>query len=185
MNFAGYEYLLDGSSWAMDDLHIEILHGLIMEHRPKTVMEIGSYRGRSAIAYIEALKAGADFTLHLVEPNPRDSLLRLVDSCGFKNRIRMYTASSWEIQIPCDFVFIDGDHRWPAVADTLAAVALGSKVIAMHDTRAHEHGYRHVWGSYTAARLLEKMPGRQWHEDFDKRAGMRTERGLGWSIASV
>lgn len=183
MNFEGYEYLLDGSRWAMDDLHIRMLHDLVIEHRPASVMEIGSYRGRSAIAYLEAIKAGVDFHLHLVEPEPRDTLLRLIDASEFRRRISLHTAPSWELQIPCDLVFIDGNHTWPAVGDTLSALALGTRVIALHDTRGMENGYKHVWGSALAARLLERFPGREWHEDAARRPGMATERGFGWSVA--
>lgn len=183
MNFEGYDYLLDSSRWAMDDLHIRMLHGLVMEYRPQTVMEIGSYRGRSAIAYLEAMKAGAGFHLHLVEPEPRDTLFRLIDESGFGNRITLHAAPSWELMIPCDLVFIDGNHTWPAVGDAMTALTLGTRVIALHDTRGMENGYKHVWGSALAARMLERCAGRTWHEDALRREGMATERGFGWSVA--
>lgn len=179
--FSPYAYTLDDSGWELDDCHVQLLFDTLMEVKPKVVVEIGSFRGRSAIAYMEALKAGAKFSLHLIEPSPQASLLRLIEESGFKDRVKLHEKPYWELLIPADFVFVDGDHSWPCIADVLAALTMGVKTIAMHDTRSHECGYPGTWGSHMVAQMLEASPSRTWVEDAGRRPGMRTERGFGIS----
>lgn len=185
IDFTRYAWLLDHSSWHMDDVHVQMLHDLVLEHRPATVMEIGSYRGRSAVAYFAALDAGADFHLHLVEPRPQPTLLQLIEESGHADRVTLHRTGSWDLGIPADFVFIDGHHGWPALADALSALTLGAQVIAFHDTCAWEHGADTTWGCHLAAKLLRGAVGRQWHEDAEPRAWMKTERGFGWSVKNA
>jgi hypothetical protein len=82
-------------------------------------------------------------------------------------------------------VFIDGDHRWPALADLATALALKTPVIAMHDTNSLTAGIESCWGSEMAASILREAPGRLWSEDKEKREGQHTQRGFGWSVAST
>ena len=141
-------------------------------------MEIGSFRGASTAALVEAVNQGRLSHLHVVEPRPTPELRRVVESCKFPGRVTMHSLSSWELQFtPPDFVFIDGDHEWPAVADTLRALTWGAKVIVMHDTQNHTE-FKGTWGSNLAAALLKQAPGRVIFEDAVRRKGGHTHRGF-------
>jgi hypothetical protein len=166
----------------MDGHHLKMLDGVLREHRPATVMEIGSHKGVSTQPLLDALADGVITTLHIVEPSPTPELLARIRSCKASASIHLHTQPSWELNIPCDFVLIDGDHRWPALADLAVCLAQRTPIIAMHDTRSLDVGIASCWGSTMAAAILRKASGREWHEDFEKRPGAWTERGFGWSV---
>lgn len=169
----------------MDQLHLDLLAKLLHKHRPKTVMEIGSFKGVSTQVFLDALETGVIERLIIVEPSITPELKARIDRSGMGHKVRIETQSSWEILEPVDFVLIDGDHRWPAFADLAQALALRVPVIAMHDTASMTAGIKSCHGSEQAFEILKACPNREWFEDKEKRAGMWTERGFGWSAALV
>lgn len=172
------------SEWPMfiDAHHLQMLDAIVRKYCPKVVMEIGSHKGVSTQPLLNALGEGIIEQLHIIEPVPTPELLARIKACPASGKVRLHTRPSWELSIPCDFVFIDGDHRWPALADLAMCLAHNTPIIAMHDTRSYDVGIKSCWGSTMAAKILQCAPGREWHEDFEKRPGMWTERGFGWSI---
>jgi hypothetical protein len=166
-----------------DEYHVHLLHeaacldtGVPLQQR--VGIEVGSFRGWSTAALIEAINKGKLQHLHIVEPKPTPSLLRVIGMCAFPGRVTLHTQCYWELKIDnVDFVFIDGDHRWPAVADTLKAIADAPSMICMHDTHAWPR-LKDCWGSVLAAKCLRDIKGRECFRDFEDRPGQFTFRGL-------
>ncbi len=178
-----YDYTQDKRMMSMDDVHVHMLRravdldtGIPCEDR--VVVEIGSYRGRSTTALVHALEAGAIGLLHVVEVNPTQELVRLITESTCKDKIHLHTWPFWELDVEVNHMaFIDGDHRWPALADALACLALDVPIIAMHDSQSYPTLPK-CWGAYTAANVLRKAKGRTVWEDAEKREGADTWRGF-------
>ena len=162
-----------------------MLQALIEERSPKVAVEIGSHDGVSTQAFLDALDAGFIEQFHIIELHITSALQARIDACKAKDRVTIHLKPYWEAQIEADLVFIDGDHRWPALADLATALALKVPVIAMHDTNSFTAGIESCWGSEMAASILRKAPGRSWGEDKELREGQHTQRGFGWSVAST
>ena len=185
-DFEPYRFTIDDTTAPTDEFHVHMLRrALDACNRPLVAVEIGSWRGTSTSAFIDAVNAGVVKHFHIFEVNPRPELLQVISMCKFPERVTLHQLRTWDEQNPvkfADFVFVDADHQWPALADTLQALAWGAEVIVLHDTREWENGTHDCWGVATAARILKQAVGREWREDFEKRPGMRTERGLGISV---
>lgn len=166
---------------AMDKRHICMLKDLAKEEwqGSRIGVEIGSYKGESTRALIEALNEGDLDHLHVIEINPLPELKSILAKANDSSKVTLHTKPSWDITEikAADFVFIDGDHRWPAVADTLRALCWGAKVIAMHDSSTWPR-LSGCWGSWNAAKMLKEAPGRTWTEDNEDRPGELTFRGF-------
>jgi hypothetical protein len=172
--------------WAMDLRHINALRRVAELVRPKTIVEIGSHRGHSTAGFLKALETLTDATLHLVEPAPTPDLLALLERSPVKDRVVLHRDSSWELgELMPDFVFIDGSHEWPALADLAWCLASQTAVIAIHDTRSHFHGIGGCWGAQLAADILRTATGREWIADEERRPGEWTHRGLGLSVCNL
>lgn len=162
--------------WAMDLRHVTLLQRLLELLRPKVAVEIGSYLGHSTCAFAAAQQK-VGFDLHLVEIKPTPQLRSLIGLCA--SNTWLHTEPSWEANIKGDFVFIDGDHEWPALADLCHALSVNTPVIALHDTC---NSLKQCWGSKLAADILRQAPGRTWYEDAETREGEDTHRGFGVSV---
>jgi hypothetical protein len=93
-------------------------------------------------------------------------------------KITLHKSPSWETSIvDADFVFIDGDHRWPALIDTLRALSWNAKVICLHDSNAWPR-LTHCWGAHHAALALKGFKDRTWIEDKEERKQEATWRGF-------
>jgi hypothetical protein len=178
-----YQYTKEKKLWAMDDLHILLLrHALTLDTGipplQRTCVEIGSYRGRSTVAFIHALETGDIGQLHIIEPTPTPELRRVITETPAAPRIQLHTRPYWEIRPHANhLVLIDGDHRWPAIADTLTALTLQAPIIAMHDT----HNFPTVpacWGAALAGDQLRQHTARHPWEDHQHRPGTNTFRGF-------
>lgn len=176
------KYPLVQSEWMqMDDRHIYMLHNAAISdwEGSRIAVEIGPWKGRTTCALIEALNMGKLDHLHIIEPNITPELRKVVACATDVSKVTLHTTPSWDLTtIPsADFVFIDGDHRWPALADTLRALTWGAKVICMHDTQAFPR-LSACWGSWNAAKLLRQHPEWTCVEDAIDRAGEKTFRGF-------
>ena len=178
--FNKYKYTLDTAHempWNMDILHISMLKRAIPKDAIR-IIEIGSYRGASTAAFVEALNEGKNFELHLIEPKPQEQLYRLINKCEKRANIVLHKCRSHDVFLQCDMVLIDGSHDWPALHDIARSLAMGTPVIAMHDTRTYLYGQSDCWGAYEAGKILRNCPSRKWQEDCKPRRGMHTHRGF-------
>jgi hypothetical protein len=180
-NFDLGKYPLVESEWMqMDDRHIYALHAAAVSEwtGPRVAVEIGPWKGRTTCALIEALNAGKLDHLHVIEVKPTRELRAVLACAHDQSKVTLHTKPSWDLDLDAaDFVFIDGDHRWPALADTLRALTWGAKVICMHDSQAYPR-LPSCWGSHNAARMLKQHPGRTWEEDAEDRPNEKTFRGF-------
>jgi len=180
-NYDMTKYPLFPSEWMqMDDRHVYLLHAAACSDwaGSRIAVEIGPWKGRTTTALIEALNIGKLDHLHVIETGPTPELHRVLACVNDPTKVTLHTTPSWESKIErADFVFIDGDHRWPALLDTLRALTWGAKVICMHDSQAYPR-LDGCWGSWNAARLMKEHPDWTWEEDCEDRAGEKTFRGF-------
>lgn len=178
-DYSPYRFAHCGTHMPMDEYHIQLLYAACtLGGRDKVAVEIGSYRGASTAAMIEAVNQGWIRHLHVVEIKPTDALRKVIGMCKYPDRVTLHTRPSWEIEIDRpDLVFVDGDHKWPAVGDVLRAVTWGSSIICMHDSKTYPT-IAGTWGARLAAGLLAEMQDREKFEDSQARDGMLTYRGF-------
>ncbi|MFH1220372.1 MAG: class I SAM-dependent methyltransferase [Candidatus Eisenbacteria bacterium] len=141
----------------------ELLFGLASQVRSGCIVEIGSYRGRSAIALALASKLNAGVPVYAVDPHqpikrvlrrsfgPRDGakLLENATRCGVSDLVNpVYLASAmassdWDKKV--SLLFIDGDHKYEEVSRDFRCwepfVARGG-LIVLHDARNPNPGPR-------------------------------------------
>jgi len=161
--------------WFIDETHVNLLHEIIMIAKPKVAMEIGSYKGASLVAFLEAMDT-IPFQLHVVEPVITPELAILISTSPHRSRIIIHKENSYLTKINPDFIFIDGDHDMGVWKDMLYCFVRGVPTIAMHDTRTTLPQCK---GSREVAELLR---GENFLEDCKRRPDERTERGFGlWS----
>jgi len=169
----------------MDPRHIELLRRLILTHKPHRAVEIGSYKGESTQAFLDAMQELPDLTLDVVDPKIRQELVDRVKLAGLEDRVNFVLDPVFDVPVlggDPDLVFIDGDHRWPALGDMSWALASGASVVAMHATQSHVHNIPNTLGAYRAANILRNAYGRVWNEDAEIREKEWTHRGFGWSV---
>lgn len=159
---------------AMDYRHVEALYEAILTAHPVVAVEIGSYMGHSTTAFLHAMESLLRMELHIFEPYPTPELLRIISG---NSRVHLHESPIWDSPIEPDFVFIDGDHGVPALADLAFCLARGVRTIAMHDSNGFTAGLTPS-GSETAANLLKTMHGFYHTEDKEYREGEWTQRGF-------
>ncbi len=92
-----------------------LLYMLVRMLRPKSVLEIGTFTGYSALCIAEGLEDGA--VLHTVEVDDEleDISTSFFERCDFSDRIKLHIGSALDIaptlNTTFDLVFIDGDKR--------------------------------------------------------------------------
>jgi hypothetical protein len=164
----------------MDDRHIYQLYDAACSEWQGTrvAVEIGSWKGRTTAALVTALTEWKLDHLHIVDVKPTAELRAVMAMVADQSKVTLHTVPSWECPIEkADFVFIDGDHRWPAVGDTLRALTWGASVICMHDSGSYPR-IGSCWGAKMAATMLKQYPNRIWVEDCKDREGEKTFRGF-------
>lgn len=83
--------------------------------QPKTILEIGTYTGYSALCLAEGLQAGG--TLHTIELNDEleNFILNFFNKSEYKNQIKLHIGNALKLiqEMPneIDLVFIDADKR--------------------------------------------------------------------------
>ena len=138
INLTRYPYTQDKNGWAMDDTHIDALYRLLLHVKPKVVVEVGCWYGRSTCAYVEAQRMGISPTVHLVDISFTDSLRKVVANAPDHTRFILHECSSNDFRIAADIVVIDADHNsLPAARDFGWAVGWRTLWIVAHDVCAY------------------------------------------------
>jgi predicted O-methyltransferase YrrM len=125
------EEALDGVDGWFSSREARVLQQSIRDlspERPITVVEIGSFRGRSTIAAGHALLERAEGgTLYAIDPQDDERFQELrsnVAGAGVESVVRLIRATSREARKqfgaePVDLIFIDGSHEYEDVRDDL------------------------------------------------------------------
>jgi hypothetical protein len=182
-DFEAYRFAYDDGRMPMDEYHIHLLHEACkidvgVHALDKVAVEIGSYHGASTSALVEALNQGLIGHLHVVEIRPNEFLRRVLAMASDSSKVTLHTCPFWEVSIDrVHLVFIDGDHKWPAVGDAMRALTLGAEIICMHDSQSYP-SIPGTWGAKLAAGMLKDCKDRHWFEDCESRNGWMTHRGF-------
>lgn len=100
---------------------LELLDQLVRKYEPKSIVEIGAWDGCSTMTLgLAAKKIGGH--VFSIDPKLSDILKTNIAELGLENHVTKLTQSSpWIdmniIELPIDFLFIDGNHntRWVLV----------------------------------------------------------------------
>ncbi len=158
----------------IDERHRLWLRSVLLSGHFDRTLEIGSWRGWSTTAFIDALAAGKIVDCHICEPFPQQELLNRIANL----RIGLHPETSVETLSDdgaWDFVFIDGDHQLSTVMAE-AELLLRWKVptIMAHDTCNGDPGCE---GPQHMKVMLQKA-GYLILEDAIRRDGELTHRGM-------
>lgn len=160
----------------MDKPHIDMIVERASRGDLHAVVEVGCHKGVSTAPLVRLLREGLIESLWLYDIAPTPELHELVDDVP---GVYLETRHYWEKPTWGDMVIIDGDHRWPALADLATALAWRATVIVLHDSMAKEKaGLDDCWGAGLAADILRRAPYRKTVEDYAKRDGYYTQRGI-------
>jgi hypothetical protein len=160
--FAEAFALADGIPGWFDELSAAEFWAMIHEVRPRTVVEVGSYLGRSTVFAAEALRhAGVDAQLHAIDPHTGDrqqleklglttlptlDLFRVfLASSGNADAVELHVAPSRDVlrewEGPIDFLFVDGWHEYEAVLGDVrgfGAFLSESGIVCIDDVGTYE-----------------------------------------------
>jgi predicted O-methyltransferase YrrM len=131
-----------------------VLYGLARSLEPKTIVEIGSARGKSTCCLALACCHNGGGHVHAIDPqmvndwSEREtsgdnyshlranlSLFELEEWCTVHRCTSAETAANW--REPIDFLFVDGDHSYEGVKsdfDLFAPWLRPEALVAFHDT---------------------------------------------------
>ena len=178
MNTTRWDFTKDNNNppWAMDVRHIRMVTECLIGFQTKRAVEIGCLNGRSSVAFVEAVEQGSWLKwVGFCDTKPTDGIRRVAGELANKG-IAVETLWNDSKLIPwvADTWLIDGDHAPEAVwADFHKALKGSAKVLIIHDT------YHHLFpGPGEVAKLLRNDAGFTVWEDFKKREGEETDRGL-------
>jgi predicted O-methyltransferase YrrM len=127
--------------------HPFFLYSLVRWLQPKTVVEIGTHLGMSAVWMARGVQENGDGHLWCIDPfcwvneSQEEQWHNNILACGVQDHVTLIKGRSEEVEWPAkiDMAFIDGNHTYPVCKyDTEKAVALGARIIAIHDTVSWE-----------------------------------------------
>ncbi len=136
---------LAAEDWSSEPELLEVFYCLTRERRPQTILEIGTYVGRTAFLFACALERnqyGRIFTVDnnesgvLPQAKARFAQSQLNDRTTLIERSSQDAFANW-VRTKIDILFIDGSHSY---LDASADFALWSRhisvggIIVMHDT---------------------------------------------------
>lgn len=183
MKFARWSHLLEDPDhtppWSMDWRHVQMIHALLVHERPRSVVEIGTYRGGSAAAIIEAMEADPEIdTATLVDEVANFDVTHA--GALYPHRLHYLVTRSEQIKgLRGEAWILDGDHEHHALGDLHRALDGDARFIVVHDTSIHLLGVPGHQGSLEVWNTLRKRAGGFCWSDNLRRPGERTERGLG------
>lgn len=164
----------------IDARHCNWLRSILLSGHFKRVCEIGSHKGFSTTAFLDALGAGTVEEVHICEPHPQRELLNLIDGHSKRNRIKLHRCNSVDFldsDTNFDFLFLDSDHREEVTLAELERLLPANLLcVAAHDTGSYGRypqcdGPMHLKAVYQAEAY-------SCIEDSLYRKGERTERAL-------
>jgi Methyltransferase domain len=171
-------WLGDDEAWA---LH-EAVRERSSKDSPFTVVEIGSWQGRSTIAIARGMRAGAGGILYAIDPHSDTALhestgvadtyegfLRNIRDAGIAPLVRPVRACSADARpafavASVDVLFVDGSHAYRDVVrdiDDWASALADVATVAFHDAAAYPGVQRALTervlrpGSFRKPRLVE------------------------------
>src|SRR5215831_7205885 len=145
--------IVEATEGAISLVECDLLYGLAAQITAGCIVEVGSYRGRSTVALALGSMAGARVPVYAIEPHERftgvlGGQFEPSDRTEFfKNMIRAEVAEivrlvnlSSEVvtagwSAPVGMLWIDGDHRYPAVKrdfDCWAPFLIPQAIVAFH-----------------------------------------------------
>lgn len=150
-----------------------------------TVVEIGSYKGKSAVVMASALVPPS--RLYCIDPfngagawyysslqGQFEDFTKNIRLTGLDHIVESIKGYSAEVakfwKLPIDLLFIDGDHTYTGALDDLrlwTPFLKSGGILAMHDVffpeEAHVHGYE--IGPFSALQEFNPQP-EQWHSGY-------------------
>lgn len=130
--------------WSLEPELLGLILALVAANRPHTVVEVGTYRGRTAAAISASLEANRYGRVYTIDNGPEDDATAATDAlCGVRgNRAVQVRASSVDAfrewgRAEIDLLLIDGGHDYGTAATD---IALWSRLLAptgwmiIHDT---------------------------------------------------
>jgi predicted O-methyltransferase YrrM len=151
----------------------KFLYGFVSMIRPKTIFEIGTNRGGSAIAMAMALRDEGLDKSRIVSVDINEGCLehakKHLEQLGLLKYVDLRLGDSslvWGYP-GFDVVFIDGDHTYEGSLADFNNVRTRSKYILIHDNAQSEGSRKLVKtiklrGAYEVLDLNEGQPGVQW-----------------------
>jgi hypothetical protein len=171
---------------AADKRHVYILHGVLSAWPFASALEIGSFNGATAVAFVEAINGktglGRYGRAFFCDVSVTHSLVDVVRNCREPDRVHITAQPSWAVldsKEPFDFVYVDGAHDMDSVTLEVAKLLPRKPLCVMaHDTSATAAGYSKCEGAAMLAATFRNTPGYRCIEDNKDRPGERTSRGM-------
>ncbi len=173
-------------SVAMDRRHIFVLHDILAAWPFASALEIGSFNGASATAFVEAINGGTGIGERggamFCDVQVTHSLISVVNNCRFPDRVRVTPTPSCRVLDSAetfDFVLVDGAHDLASVKPEVERLLRRRPLCVMaHDTNATDAGYEKAEGAAMLRETFRGTLGYHCIEDCEKREGEETHRGL-------
>ena len=128
----------------------ELLYDIVLEHKYRKALEIGTSTGRSGISIAWALsKTGGKLTTVEIDPGRYEEALANFQEAGLSEYIEARLADAHklvpDLEGPFDFVFIDADKDWYTnYAQAVIPKLEAGGCIAAHNVYERRGG----WGGY-------------------------------------
>ena len=174
----------------MDNTHVMILFNLLLAYPYKKVLEVGSHRGFSTTAFIEAINMGCTFEVHLCDTNFEKSVY---DICEGYKQISLHNMRSVDYLATAehiDFALLDGSHIAEDVEDEFEYLSMNDiQSVLLHDTctQTLPQNKDKPWfdGPLFLKNKLMASPNWLCVEDAFPRKGELTERGLFFATQNI
>ena len=179
MNFDRWKHLQDNDPPAphcMDWRHVMMIHAVLINERPKSVVEIGIWNGFSTAASVEAIELGFEMKIDFVDKQFRDPIREIVKSIKKPESVRMLDIDSAQYNGSPECWIIDGDHGNGAAIDYHHARTRAARIVIIHDTNPECRPDRHPGSIEIGGKL--KRDAVCYFEDLKLREKENTERGL-------
>ena len=179
--FATYPQVWRMPEWSVDRRHTYWLFDVLTSGAIRTTLEIGCLHGATSMAFVEALNRGTLTHATFCDKEILPALRETVAHCKYPGSIRLFEGMSVDLLDKggsYDLVFLDGDHRLPAVSAELERLLpMKPRCIVAHDTSATAAGFHDCEGPVY---LKHRLQGLGWLclEDAVPRFGERTHRGM-------